>query len=132
MNTKTPARPVAVYFPSDVTVTELARVARHLGCRVSVLPGGIHLSKENAAVPPGSHDPEPLAAANYRDGKGRAYEISPRTPELGGGWLLQLFKDGVEVGGGVFPPAEDSLDQELARNAAYDDALNEATAWMES
>ncbi len=33
------------------------------------------------------------------------YEVLPRSAELGGGYRLQLFEDGVEVGGGVFPLA---------------------------
>ncbi len=35
------------------------------------------------------------------------YAIDPRPPDLGGGWRLRLLQDGAEVGGGVFPPADD-------------------------
>jgi hypothetical protein len=33
------------------------------------------------------------------------YEITPRAPELGGGWQLRLLEDGAEVGRSVFPAA---------------------------
>lgn len=54
---------------------------------------------------------------NYKSGSpGRyGYEVSPRAPEVGGGWRLQLFEDGVEVGGGVFPlPWADEPQQGVA------------------
>lgn len=35
------------------------------------------------------------------------YEITPRPADLGGGWRLRLMEDGEEVGGGVFPIADD-------------------------
>lgn len=35
-----------------------------------------------------------------------SYEISPRPVEFGGGWRLRMLEDGQEVGGGVFPVAE--------------------------
>jgi len=35
-----------------------------------------------------------------------SYDITQRPAELGGGWRLRLLEDGVEVGGGVFPPVE--------------------------
>jgi hypothetical protein len=59
-----------------------------------------------------------------------SYEIDPRLADLGGGWRLRLLEDGVEVGGGVFPPVEDWEDDDLASQAAYDDALVEASVWM--
>jgi hypothetical protein len=36
-----------------------------------------------------------------------SYEVTPRPAELGGGWRLRLLEDGEEVGGGVFPVAQD-------------------------
>jgi len=33
----------------------------------------------------------------------RTYEITPRDPDLGGGWNLVLFQGGEEAGRGVFP-----------------------------
>ena len=62
------------------------------------------------------------------------YEITPRPVELGGGWHLRLFEDGVEAGGGVFPLAaypSAATDKERER-AAYEDALDEARVWMAS
>jgi len=62
-----------------------------------------------------------------------SYEITPRPVELGGGWRLRLLEDGVEVGGGVFPPedtSETSMEDRL--QAAYDDAESEAYAWLDS
>jgi hypothetical protein len=56
----------------------------------------------------------------------KSYQINPRSPELGGGWRLQLLEDGEEVGGGVFP-AEDN---QIMRDEAYEDALAEATTWL--
>ena len=35
------------------------------------------------------------------------FQILPREADLGGGWSLHLLKDGVEVGGGVFPVQQD-------------------------
>lgn len=91
-----------------------------------------------------------------------SYEIKPRPAELGGGWKLTLLEDGQEVGGGVFPVSEDdpragmdwwnSLTEErrahwlmMAASAmpaaahqayllaeAYNDAQDEADAWMNS
>lgn len=43
-----------------------------------------------------------------------SYEITPRPPELGGGWRLRLLEDGGEVGGGVFPVAEADPQQGMA------------------
>lgn len=43
------------------------------------------------------------------------YKVVPRSAGLGGGWRLQLFEDGVEVGGGVFPlPWENEPAQGIA------------------
>jgi hypothetical protein len=62
-----------------------------------------------------------------------SYEITPRTVELGGGWRLRLLEDGVEVGGGIFPPNNASeLSMENRLQAAYDDAKREAYAWLDS
>jgi hypothetical protein len=60
------------------------------------------------------------------------YEILPRLVELGGGWRLRLLEDGVEVGGGVFPPVEGIDDAKEALQAAFDDAESEAYAWLDS
>ncbi len=60
------------------------------------------------------------------------YEIIPRPVELGGGWRLRLLEDGVEVGGGVFPPVEDIDDAKEALQAAHDDAESEAYNWLDS
>lgn len=60
----------------------------------------------------------------------RRFEISPRAPEFGGGWRLQLFEGDTEVGGGVFPPVTDYLDESMATEAAHEDALTEAYDWM--
>ena len=60
------------------------------------------------------------------------FEISPRPPEAGGGWRLQLFLNDLEVGGGVYPPDENFLDQQLATDAAHEYAYEEGAAWVES
>ena len=62
-----------------------------------------------------------------------SYEITLHPVELGGGWRLRLLEDGVEVGGGVFPPDGGSeTTMEDALQAAYDDAESEAYAWLDS
>jgi len=62
-----------------------------------------------------------------------SYDITPRSAELGGGWRLRLLEDGVEVGGGVFPPDEiGSQNPKDAIQAAFDDAEAEAYAWIDS
>ena len=61
-----------------------------------------------------------------------SYEITPRPVELGGGWRLRLLEDGVEMGGGVFPPVEGIEDAKEALQAAFDDAEGEAYAWLDS
>lgn len=61
-----------------------------------------------------------------------SYEITPRPVELGGGWRLRLLEDGVEMGGGVFPPVEGIEDAKEALQAAFDDAKSEAYAWLDS
>jgi hypothetical protein len=58
-----------------------------------------------------------------------AYEISPRPAELGGGWQLRLLKDGVEVGGGVFPLERGSQNP---METAFQQALNEAVTWQKT
>ena len=58
-----------------------------------------------------------------------SYEITPRPVELGGGWRLRLLEDGVEVGGGVFPP--EAEDEDAIQDAFYD-AESEAYAWLDS
>ena len=61
-----------------------------------------------------------------------SYEITPRPVELGG-WRLRLLEDGVEVGGGVFPPeGGNETTMEDALQAAYNDAESEAYAWLDS
>ena len=63
-----------------------------------------------------------------------AHTITPRPPELGGGWRLRLLEDGEEVGGGVFPLSEYATEDnaEEAAKWAYEDALAEASAWLAS
>jgi hypothetical protein len=91
-----------------------------------------------------------------------SYEIASRPAELGGGWRLRLLQDGEEVGGGVFPTEQNDPHQGMAwwnalpesqralwlhvahsaRPAdayhafllaeAYDDAVGEAYAWLNS
>lgn len=62
-----------------------------------------------------------------------SYEILPRPVELGSGWRLRLLEDGVEVGGGVFPPmTEDFDDPAEALQAAFLDAEGEAYDWLDS
>jgi len=62
-----------------------------------------------------------------------SYEITPRSDDLGGGWRLRLLEDGVEVGGGVFPPeGGNETPMEDALQAAYDDAESEAYVWLDS
>ena len=53
------------------------------------------------------------------------FEIVPRPADIGGGWRMRLIEDGEEVGGGVFPLAEYTTAE-----AAYEDALGEAEAWL--
>ena len=60
-----------------------------------------------------------------------SYRIEPRPADLGGGWRLQLLQDGIEVGGGVFPPS-DGPDAEAALSDAHADALSEGEAWLAS
>lgn len=55
------------------------------------------------------------------------YAIDPRPADLGGGWRLRLLENGEEVGGGVFPAGGPS---KIARDAAYEDALAVASAWL--
>lgn len=61
-----------------------------------------------------------------------SYEILPRPFELGGGWRLRLLEDGVEVGGGVFPPVEEYKDDQDALEAAFEDAERGANVWLDS
>lgn len=42
------------------------------------------------------------------------YQITPRTPELGGGWTLTLLENGEPVGGGVFPPEYEDAELGMA------------------
>jgi len=61
------------------------------------------------------------------------YDITLRPGPLGGGWRLRLLEDGVEVGGGVFPPVETgSQNPKDAIQVAFDDAEAEAYAWLDS
>jgi hypothetical protein len=61
-----------------------------------------------------------------------SYLIDQRPAELGGGWRLRLLESGEEVGGGIFPPDEGIEDTEQAKQVAYDDALSEASEWLET
>lgn len=60
------------------------------------------------------------------------YNILPRPASLGGGWRLYLLEDNVEMGGGVFPPAEGIEGTKEALKAAFEDAEAEAQAWLNS
>jgi len=55
-----------------------------------------------------------------------SYQIDPRPAGLGGGWRLRLLENGEEVGGGVFPADQ----SKTLQDAAYEDAMAEATAWL--
>lgn len=61
-----------------------------------------------------------------------SYEITPRPPELGGGWQLRLLEGDQEVGGGVFPPAQEIKDIGKALQVAYADAEATAYEWLDS
>jgi len=61
---------------------------------------------------------------------GCSYNILFRPARLGGGWHLRLLENGMEVGGGVFPPVEGFENSELAIQAAYDEAQGEALDWL--
>jgi hypothetical protein len=61
-----------------------------------------------------------------------SYEITPRPDNLGSGWRLRLLEDGVEVGGGVFPPVEGIEDATAALQSAFVDAEAEAYAWLDT
>lgn len=62
-----------------------------------------------------------------------SYDITPRPAELGGGWRLRLLEDGVEVGGGVFPPVENgSQNPKDVIQVAFADAEAEAYVWLDS
>lgn len=61
-----------------------------------------------------------------------SYEITQRPDNLGGGWRLRLLEDGVEMGGGVFPPEEGIEDAKEALQAAFDDAEGEAYDWLDT
>lgn len=49
-----------------------------------------------------------------------SFQITERPASVGGGWKMQLFEDGLEVGGGVFPPGDDG----------YCDAYETASQWL--
>lgn len=96
----------------------------------------------------------------YDPGERYSYEISPRRPELGGGWRLRLLDHGQEVGGGAFPVVPDGSaaewwnslgdgDRSAWRNraaestvegayhaylndGAYQDAVGTANEWLHS
>lgn len=55
------------------------------------------------------------------------HQIVPREADLGGGWRLYLLKDGVEVGGGLFP-----VQQDEASGAAWWKSLGdtERSLWL--
>lgn len=52
------------------------------------------------------------------------YRIEPRSTELGGGFRLYLFENGIDVGGGVY--ADENYEY------CYDDALHDAEDWCNS
>jgi hypothetical protein len=51
----------------------------------------------------------------------RSYEITSRPSDLGGGWNLHLFEDGVDQGGGVFPADDED---------GYDEAVEIGESWV--
>jgi len=59
----------------------------------------------------------------------RTYEVKPRSEKLGGGWTLKLYDDGLELGGGIFPPMPNTDDPEF--DEAYQDAIDEGEQWIE-
>jgi len=56
-----------------------------------------------------------------------AYQITPRSDNVGGGYQLKLLEDGQEVGGGVFPITADTTSDE-----AYLQASDSAQEWLQS
>ena len=54
-----------------------------------------------------------------------AFTITPRAERVGGGWRLQLFEDGQEVAGGMYPVTE-----EMTRDDAHADAMADGEAWL--
>lgn len=70
-----------------------------------------------------------VVATRSTEAKMRSYEINSRPAELGGGWSLKLFEDGLVMGGGIFPlEAYEGLESPL--DEAYSEALNEGEAWV--
>jgi len=59
----------------------------------------------------------------------RTYEIQPRPREIGGGWSLKLIENGEEMGGGVFPPVQNTEGTDF--DEAYQEALDEGESWTE-
>lgn len=55
-----------------------------------------------------------------------SYTITPRAERVGG-WRLQLFEGGLEVGGGTYPVTED-----VARDDAHAEAVEDGEAWLAS
>lgn len=54
------------------------------------------------------------------------FNITERPTELGGGWRLRLYENGVEVGGGIF---EAVWEMGSDVDVAYLEALQEAAVW---
>ena len=55
----------------------------------------------------------------------RSFEINLRPENLGGGWALNLYEDGEEAGGGVFP-----VEPDIDHDQAYSDALDAGHNWI--
>lgn len=55
------------------------------------------------------------------------FTITPRAEHVGGGWRLQLFEDGQEVSGGVYPVTD-----EMTRDDAHAEAMADGEAWISS
>lgn len=60
-----------------------------------------------------------------------SYEINPRRAELGDGWNLRLIEDGEEVGGGVFPIAQDKDDAQKGMDWWNQLTEQNRAYWME-
>jgi hypothetical protein len=58
----------------------------------------------------------------------RSYEIEPRPPEQGGGWLLRLLEDGKEAGRRVYPSAQSAT----ANSDSYAWAVADGEDWLKT
>ena len=58
----------------------------------------------------------------------KSYRILPRPIERGGGWSVKFYKDGEEMGGGVFPPVKNTEESDF--DEACHDAVNAGQVWI--